>query len=66
MGGPTAVRPRIGTSATLYNGDGKTMRPKTSLGRIAEPEEIASAGAVLVLGSASYITITVDVDGGRL
>jgi 3-oxoacyl-[acyl-carrier protein] reductase len=43
------------------------LKSKTSLQRLAQPEEIAATVAFLVSNDASYITgSTIAIDGGRL
>jgi len=65
--GPGSVMTEMLTSVAKDAGAKRRLLSRTPLGRIAEPEEIASVAAFLASEDASYITgETIFVDGGRL
>ena len=65
--GPGSVKTEM-LDGVLANKDGlDKVRRRTPLGRVAQPDEVASVAAFLASDDASYITgETIYVDGGRL
>ncbi len=65
--GPGTIQTPMAGNVNENPGANKMLMSRTPLGRIGQPEEIASVAVFLASGAASYMTgQTVYVDGGRL
>ena len=66
--GPGTIATELARSAVLGSADARDrVLSRTPLGRLGEPDEVASVAAFLASADASYLTgQTIYPDGGRL